>query len=405
MTEARLADIQSPLFVDPQTLMDDPHARFAALREAHPVIQTGERQYMALRADYVLAMLSDPRTKQIDGVDYAAARGVPDGYAARFLRDFFLFGDGESHRAKRGLFARSFAFGAIRERQVLIRDVADALVRELPRGETFDFVERMAARLPAEMIATILGLPASESTHFAPLVYEVARALGPTYPRADHASIETAAQALFTYLEEHLRSRLAAPRDDLLSTLAAGWAADPVISFESLVNQVVGVVIGGSDTTRAAFAMLVALLLQHPREWAAVKADPSLIPGAVAEGLRYEPSVGSFARFTTAPLAIGDVRVPMNAMLRVSTMSAMRDPALYAEPNRFDVRRTDHPRLHAVFGLGPHRCIGEMLARLEMQTGLAALIAAGVEIEMLAPPRMQGFGGIREITPMPVRLH
>jgi len=91
-------------------------------------------------------------------------------------------------------------------------------------------------------------------------------------------------------------------------------------------------------------------------------------------------------------------------MLRVSTMSAMRDPALYAEPDRFNIRRGVHQHQHPVFGTGPHRCIGEMLARVEMQEGLAALLCAVSEIEMETPPRMLGFGGIRQITPMPVRI-
>ena len=85
-------------------------------------------------------------------------------------------------------------------------------------------------------------------------------------------------------------------------------------------------------------------------------------------------------------------------------VSAMRDPALYENPDRFDIRRADGPRLHPVFGLGPHRCIGEMLARLEMAEGLAALIAAAPDITMEVAPRMSGFGGIRQITPMHVRI-
>ena len=91
-------------------------------------------------------------------------------------------------------------------------------------------------------------------------------------------------------------------------------------------------------------------------------------------------------------------------MLRVSTMSAMRDPALYEDPDRFDIRRSDHLRLHPVFGAGPHRCIGEMLARLEMEEALDALVCAVSEIDMATPPRMIGFGGIRQTTPMPVRI-
>ncbi len=404
MNQHFVAGARAPLFVAPEALMEVPHAMFAGLRDRHPVIQLGEGHYLALRAADVFAMLTDPRTTQIGGAEYARLTRIPDGAVTRFLGDFFLFSNGAAHRSIRGLFARSFAYRAMQASQERIRAVADAIVAELPRGETFDFVEQMAARLPAEMIAAILGLPKSEVPYFSRHVYDVAKAITPTYPHAQHDQIEAATAQLFAYVEEHMRARLDAPQGDLLSALVVDWQADQVISFGSLVNQVIGIILGGSDTTRAAFAMLVALLAQHPEAWAAVKADRTKIPGAVAEGMRYEPSVGSITRFTTARIEIGNVSLPEGVALRLSTMSAMRDPKLYAEPDRFDISRTDHPRLHPVFGLGPHRCIGEMLARIEMQEGLDALVSAVSEIELETTPRMLGFGGIRQITPMKVRI-
>ena len=389
---------------DPQRLLMDPHGEFARLRADHPVVALSEGHYIVLRADDVLAMLTDSSTIQVEGPDYVRFNQIPPGFTARALGDTFVFDNGASHRTKRGLFARSFAHGAIRAKRSEIRRVADGIVAELPRDTSFDFIEWMAARVPAEMIATILGLPSDEIPYFSRCAHEVARALSPCYPHGDHARIEAAAAGLFGYVERHLHARLDEPRGDFLSTLVAEWQEAPAISMESLVNQVIGIVIGATDTTRAAFAMLVALLLERRDAWDALRADPSLIPGAVAEGLRFEPSVASIVRFTIAPVDIGGVVLPAGSMLRVSTMSAMRDPALHAEPDRFDIRRTDHPRLPMVFGLGPHRCIGEMLARLEMEESLAALLAGAPHIEMEVAPRMLGFGGIRQITPMEVRI-
>ena len=404
MNEIALAGFDLPPLVDPLTLAEDPHASFAALRSEHPVIRLGEGYYMALRAHDVLSLLTDPRTKQVEGADFVRLKGIPDGSAARFLADFFLFSNDDTHRAKRVLFARTFAHGAMRAAREQVRAVADSIVSELPRGESFDFVERMAARIPAEMIARILGLPTREAQYFAPRVYDLARSLAPSYPIADHDQIEAAATELFEYVEDHLRLRLEDSSGDLLSTLAADWRASQAMPFDSLVHQVVGILVGGSDTTRAGFAMLVALLLDRPLEWDALKANQSLVPGAVAEALRYEPSVGSIGRFTSEPLEVGGAWLPAGVMISVSTLSASRDPALYAHPDRFDICRTDHPRLHPVFGLGPHRCIGEMLARIEMEEGLAALVSAAPDIRMEIRPRMYGFGGIRQITPMQVRI-
>ncbi|MFN7104345.1 MAG: cytochrome P450 [Pseudorhizobium sp.] len=395
---------QSPLVVDPFQLMDDPHARFAALREDHPIIQLGAGHFMALRAADVISLLTDPRTVQIEGADYVHLTHIPDGFTSRLMSDTMLFSNDDAHRAKRSLFARSFAFARMRSAQPKIRAVADAMVARLPRGETVDISEQMAARLPALMIASILGLPESEADAFVLHANDLARAVSPVYPLADHDRIEAAAEGLYHYIEEHLRRRLARSQEDLLSAVASTWRADPMISFSSLVHQVMTIVIGGTDTTKVAFPTLVALLAQHPQQWEALRANPDLAAGAVAEGLRYEPAVASVPRFTVAPVGVGGIAVPPGVMLRVSVMSAMRDPGLYADPDVFNIERTDHPRLHTAFGLGPHRCIGEMLARLELQEALGALSTAFSSITLEEIPRMTGFGGIRQITPVRVML-
>lgn len=394
----------APPLIDPDWLCVDPHARFAALRKDHAVIRISDTSYYVLRANDVVPLLKDERTVQVAGRDYVALHKIPEGAMARFLRDVLLFANGAEHRAKRGPFARAFSHQAILATRDGIRSVARDIVAQLPRGESFDFVRHMAARVPAEMIASILGLPVSEAAWFAPRIYEMASAIGPVYPHARHDAVETAARDVFAYAERHMKSRLTAPADDLLSRLVADWDQTRGIAFDSLVNQVVGFMLGGSDTTRAAFASAVSLLRQCPDDWAALRADPALVPGAISESLRFEPSVANVPRFTVAQLQIGEVTVPAGVLLQLSTMSAMRDPELYASPDTFDMRRTDHPRLHLVFGQGPHRCIGEMLARLEMEESLKALLEAVPEIEIEEAPRMIGFGGIRQITPMIVRI-
>lgn len=395
---------ERPRVIDPATLNHEPHARLAELRRETPLVELGPNQYLVLRAKHVVPLFTDPRTRQIEGPEFVALHQIPDGMLARFLSDLFLFSNGMVHRAKRNLFARSFAHRVMRDARAQIRAVADEIVDSLPRGERFDFVDGMAARVPAEMIAAILGLPRCDSRYFAGLVYNVARAFAPIYPHDDHLEIEEATRKLFDYVEEQLCQRVAAPRDDLLTALVTDWHAERKIPFDSLVFQIIGLIIGGSDTTRAAFAMLVALLLAGPDDWAALQADPALIPGAVAEGMRYEPSVGSIPRVATAPIDFEGIGLPAGVVLRLSTMSAMRDPALYDDAERFDIRRCDLPRHHLVFGLGPHRCLGDMLARTEMEESLAALLDAAPGMELETPPRLLGFGGLRQITPMQVRI-
>lgn len=394
--------LDQPPRINPMEFMKNPHAAFHSLRDTHPLIRLGDHSLMLLRAREVVAIFTDPNTKQIEGVDYAALNDLPEGATKRFYSDLFLFSNGQAHRTARGLFSRSFSMGRIRARREDIRAVADRIVRELPRGKSFNFVDLMAARIPAEMIADLLGLDVADTPHFSSLVYSLSRGLSPVYPHELHSEIDAAVAELHDYVGEQLRRRLEHPTGDLLSLTAATWTEEHAVSFDNLVHQVMGMIVGGVDTTRAAFSMLVSLLLQHPEQWCAVQDDASLIPGAVSEALRYEPSVASITRVSVKPITLCGYDIAPGEVITVNTMAAMRDPAAYADPDRFDIRRRDHPRLHTVFGYGPHRCIGEMLARIEMEEALAAVIEHIPHIELLDAPRMVGFGGLRQITPMPV---
>jgi hypothetical protein len=149
--------------------------------------------------------------------------------------------------------------------------------------------------------------------------------------------------------------------------------------------------------------MTLSLLLERPEDWAAVKADPALIQGAVAEAMRFEPPIGSLPRFLPEPIEIDGMTAPRGTLF-LSTLSAMRDEEAYPDPDRFDIRRAGGPKPHIVFGGGAHRCLGEMLARIEMEEALAAMIETAPDIELVAPARMAGFGGIRKILPMKVRI-
>lgn len=390
--------------IDPRDLQRDTHARLAALRAQHPLVQISEGQFLVLRADDVLPLLNDPRVRQVGGAEYVALNRVPEGLTAQLLSEFFLFAEAEEHRCKRGLFARAFAHRALEERRPAVRAAAARIVAGLPRGESVDFTAAMAARVPAETIAAILGLPDEDAPHFGALVCEVARAVSPIYPRERHAQIEEATGALYVYVERQLQARLIRPRGDLLSALVSTWRDTPDVSASSLIYQVMGVLIAGSDTTRTALSRAVALLLERPRDWAALREDPSLIPGAVAEALRFDPPVGSVTRIAAEPLEIGGFRLPAGSALRLSLLSALRDPALHHMPDTFDIRRRDNPRLHPAFGHGPHRCLGERLARIELEESIAALVTAAPFSELLLCPRLEGFGGLRRATPMRVRL-
>ncbi|MEO0362384.1 MAG: cytochrome P450, partial [Pseudomonadota bacterium] len=192
---------------------------------------------------------------------------------------------------------------------------------------------------------------------------------------------------------------------DFLSNYVASEAA-AALTEDELRTQITSVILAGSDTTRMALCSTVTQLMLRPDQWAAVVGDPEgLKASAVAEGLRFDPVIGSLPRVATAELAFGGVRVPAGSVLSPVVLAALRDPAVYAEPDRFDIAREDHPRDHPVFGAGAHRCLGEALARAELEEALAALATLAPKARLVGPPPMlSGVSGARSIDQMRVRL-
>ncbi|MEM1162103.1 MAG: cytochrome P450, partial [Pseudomonadota bacterium] len=171
--------------------------------------------------------------------------------------------------------------------------------------------------------------------------------------------------------------------------------------------QITSVILAGSDTTRMALCSTISQLLQHPDQWAAFCADPDVLKKQVAaEGLRYDPVIGSLPRVAAEDFAMDGVDIARGTVLAPIVLAALRDPAVYEEPGLFNIWREDHPRYHPIFGAGAHRCLGEALARAELEEALAALATLTPELSLAGPPPvLRGVSGARTIDQMRVRLH
>ena len=143
--------------------------------------------------------------------------------------------------------------------------------------------------------------------------------------------------------------------------------------------------------------------MQRRPQWEALGSDPALVPGAVLEGLRFEPPVGAIGRVVTAPVEIDGVALKPGTVVNLSILSGQRDETVFAEPDVFDIERRDHPRWSLSFGHGAHRCVGEALARAEMEEALIALSQRLPGLRLAGdPPIAKGHTGIRGITGMRV---
>ncbi|MBP1180651.1 cytochrome P450 [Methylobacterium sp. PvR107] len=375
----------------------DPHGVFRVWRPRLPLVGHEVAGFLVLRARDVDLLMRDPRAQATETL-YPETRGIPEGRLFDIFAHGMLTANGAIHRRRRSPFTRTFAARMIEGLRPRIRAAAESLVRDVLAEDAVDLVARYTALIPAQTIADILGLPRDDIPRFTRLAYEVSRVLSFTFGPEDIPDLEAAALALQDYVRAILEARRSSPQDDFLSRFLAEADAAGELTPQEVVVQLVQMIIGGTDTTRVAGAMQVALLLQHPEQWAAVRDDPGLIPAAVAESLRYEPSVGSAGRVAREDIALDGHVMPAGSMILLSTLSALRDKAVYAHPDTFDIRRADLPRLHPIFGGGAHRCIGEALARIELEEGLGALMRLAPDLRLTgAMPVIQGHSGIRRI--------
>jgi cytochrome P450 family 103 len=404
MSEAHLREAPAEIAtLSIAELEADPHAVFRRYRPMTPLVAHEAGGYIVLRLSDVEQLMNDRRAPST-GTKYPELRGVTEGVLFDMFDQGMLTANDAVHRRRRSPFSRTFAARMIGDLRPRLRKIADALIESWYVEGEVDLLERYAAQIPAQAISDLLGLPKGDIPYFTKLVYSVSRFFSFTYAPEDLPEIEAATRELHDYVGNLMSGRRGGLENEFLLAYLADAKRKGELSPVEIVVQIVMLIIGGTDTTRVAMATQVGLLLQHREQWEAVCRDPALIPGAVSEALRYEPSVASVGRHTVEDIELDGEILPAGKFVMLSTMSAMRDETVFSRPDVFDIRRTDHRRLHLVFGGGPHRCIGEALARAELEEGLAVLTARLPQLRLAGgPPTLHGHFAIRRMDDMRVR--
>lgn len=345
----------------------------------------------------------DRWTRQLE-LESMFASGVSDGPMFDFVRNVLLFANGETHKKRRTPLTRTFAHPVVAALRPEIRQRAEQLIAPLIGLGEVEFVQAIASPLPARIIASIIGAPEDDAETFGAHVYSAIRGLSVCSDEV-RADSDRDMAAVTDYVGRLLAERQESPQDDFMTSYLQKVADGPLDDTE-IRAQIVGLVLAGSDTTRGALTSTMSRLMQNPEQWALLVNDPdTYVSGAVSEGLRYDPVIGSLARITTEPRVVHGFKLPAASFVAASMLTALRDPAVYADPDRFDITRDDHPRWHPVFGGGPHRCLGEALARIELEEALRALAKLAPHMTLAGPPtRMRGYGAVRTITPMRVLM-
>lgn len=355
-------DVFSPEF------LADPYSFLNAARAESWAAQTPVGM-VVLAYDAVQELGADRRLGQ-PGADLFRLQGVTEGPAFDWWSDMLLCQSGEKHTRIRRIVASAFTTKRVAEYRPQMRSRMDELVATLKPDEPFDFVRAVADPYPIRVFCDILGIPADDINQFGQWSTDLGIVgdftLAQEYPKMDNAVI-----GLYAYTEQLIEQRRANLGDDLLSDLLRAEEEGLRLTLDELKSLIVVLLFGGHDTTRQQLGSAMAVFLDKPAQWEALRDNPELASRATEELLRYFPSVIEKTRVATEEIVYRGVTIPQNTFVGFNAGAANRDSACTARPEDFDIAR--QPVSHLTFGRGPHFCLGSAIARAEVEEFLVAL--------------------------------
>jgi cytochrome P450 len=361
--------MSTDLYWDPfDTDIDaDPHPVWRRMRDDAPLYRNDRYDFWAL------SRYADVEAAHRDATTFSSAHGTVLEMMSPQPMDtgFIIFMDPPDHTRLRALVSRAFTPRRVTGLEARIRELCGELFEaQHGRGE-FDYVQDFAARLPAEVIASLIGVPESDRDYVRKHIDQTFH-IEPGVGMINDVSLE-AQIILNRYLHEQLVERESQPRDDMLTALVEAEITDhdgrvrrltpaEAATFANLLIS------AGTETVARLLGNAAILLEAHPDQRAELAAEPSLIPNAVEELLRYEAPSPVQGRWTTRDVELHGTVVAKDSKVLLLTGSAGRDDREYPDADRFDIhRRFDQ---HMSFGYGIHFCLGAALARLEGRIGL-----------------------------------
>lgn len=371
-------EVRALFTLDPETVQN-PYPLYERLRAEAPVLQYDE-------TTVIVSSYAEARVIYLDHARFPVAteRGVRFAGKLALLSDeerrlhqesldfeklFSTNRNGADHRRVRGAAQRAFTPRRVAQLRTMIDETCDELLREYDGNEPADFSE-FASRLPLYVIMNMLGVPREEAERLKQWSDELnlpRTVLRPEAVRTAHQALTNFRAYVADLVDHHRRTG----RGDGLVADLLGAEQDNRVSDEEVVATFVHFLFAGHETTSDLLGNLLHAMLRHPDQWARVKADPSLVDGAVEEVLRWDPSVQFFQRVAAPGAVIAGAEIPEGSFVIMLNAAANRDAATFRDPDVYDVSR--RPNEHLTFGHGIHFCIGAPVARLEAQIALTAI--------------------------------
>ena len=381
-----------------------PHDQFALLRREAPVFWHPEPEGPGF---WAVTRHADVVAASRDSATFSSELGstfVDDqtDEALAQLRLTILNMDPPKHHRYRRLVSRGFTPRMIGRLVETIEKRAEGIVGAVAEGRECEFVEDVAAKLPLEMICEMIGLPEADW----PRMFELSNRLvgfdDPDFQVSPDATADAAAE-IYAYCDAVAADRRAHPRDDLMSALVQAEVDGERLDDLELNLFFVTLVVAGNETTRNLINHAMLALIDHPDQAQRLRDDPALWSTGVEEMLRWGTSIHNFRRTATCDTQLGGQVIAAGDKVVMYYMSANRDEAVFADPFRFDVRRT--PNDHVAFGGGGvHYCLGANLARAEIRAVMRQIVDRLDGFELAGEPRRLRSDFVNGVKRMPVRF-
>jgi cytochrome P450 len=281
--------------------------------------------------------------------------------------------DEPEHARLRKPAARAFSMKRVTAMIPAIEATTARLLDAVAGAAEFDLVAALAFPLPANIVFSLMGVPPEDYAQLKQWCgYRAALGWGRPAPE-DQVDIATSMAAYRKYLRDLVDAKVRAPADDLTSDLIAIHDEDPErLRLDEIASILFSLSFAGHETTTGLIGNTVRRLLEDPGRWSDVAAHPELIPNAVEETLRYDPSVPAWRRVTTRPVTLAGLDLPAGSRLFLWLAAAGRDEEAFDRPGEFDIHRTGAEN-HLAFGKGLHYCLGANLGKLEAQIAVTEL--------------------------------
>jgi cytochrome P450 len=397
-------DLSLYYLLDPEVLAN-PYPLYHQLRSEDPVHwDPFLHAWVVTRYDDVVHVLHHfsaertPTPDQLSALNLSALNPI----AAVMVRQM-LFLDPPAHTRLRALASAAFTPRRVEQLRSHIRDVMDSLLDAVVEAGQMDVISDFASPAPAIVTAEMLGVPAEDHAQLKEWSQDFAEMLGNFQHNPERfPQVLRSVEHLCAYFRKAMQEQRTHPRAGLIQAFMNAEVEGTRFSEEEIVANLIVTMVGGQETTTNLIGNGVLTLLRYPGELERLRADPSLIPSAVEELLRYESPSQHTARLAPADVALGGKSIRKRDAVIAVMGAGNRDPKRFPEPDHLDITRKDNR--HLAFGWAAHFCFGAALARLEGQIAFERILARlpHLKLDTRVPLSWRQNLGLRGLTALPV---